>query len=198
MKSKIYTKTGDRGETSLFTGQRIPKNDPFIEAIGTVDELNCSLGVAISILGEGQEELVAVRSQLETIQRALFEVGAALATPRTRAINSKLDKTRFDPDSTAVLEEWIDAMDATLPSLHHFILPGGTPCGSMLHLVRSICRRAERLVAPLTKTADVSDHVLVYLNRLSDYFFVLSRYVNHLAQSPETIWEPHKVQGTKD
>jgi cob(I)alamin adenosyltransferase len=191
-KTKIYTKTGDRGETSLFTGQKLLKNDPFIEAIGTVDELNCCVGVAISLLQPQQKDHIQVRNQLEIIQHALFDVGAALATPRSRAVNSKLEKTRFDPDCTALLEEWIDAMESILPELHNFILPGGSPAGAMLHLVRSICRRAERLVVPLNKIGDVSDNVLIYLNRLSDYLFVLSRYVNHLANSPETLWEHHK------
>jgi cob(I)alamin adenosyltransferase len=189
---KIYTRSGDKGETSLFTGQRLLKSDPFIEAIGTVDECNCSIGIAISLLGNQTPELVLVKQQLETVQHALFDVGAALATPRTRAISSKLDKTRFDHEATALLEQWIDAMDTTLPPLHNFILPGGSPSGASLHLARSICRRAERLVVPLNKKADVSDHVLVYLNRLSDYLFVLSRYVNHLANSRETPWEHHK------
>lgn len=189
---KIYTKTGDKGETSLFTGQRLPKSDPQMDAIGTVDECNCAIGVAISLIGD-KFEFNAVKEQLETIQHALFDVGAALATPRTRAASSKLDKTRFDQEATAMLEEWIDLMDAKLPTLHAFILPGGHPCGAMLHLARSVCRRAERLVVPINKRADVSDSVLVYLNRLSDYLFVLSRYVNHLTHSPETTWQQHKA-----
>lgn len=188
--TKIYTRTGDRGETSLYTGQRIPKNDPNIEAIGTVDECNCSIGVAVSLMNN-QPMLASAKHQLELIQHALFDVGAALATPRTRASSSKLDKTRFDQDDTTLLEQWIDAMELQLPPLHTFILPGGHPCGAVLHLARSICRRAERLVVPLHKTADVSEHVLIYLNRLSDYLFVLSRYVNHLTHSAETQWHPH-------
>lgn len=188
---KIYTRTGDKGETSLYTGQRIAKNDGIIEAIGTVDECNCAIGVAVSLIGN-QSELLPLKNQLETVQHALFDVGAALATPRTRAATNKLDKTRFDQDAIALLEQWIDAMEATLPPLHAFILPGGHPCGAVLHMARSICRRAERLVVPLNKRADVSDNVLIYLNRLSDYLFVLSRYVNHLLHLPETQWEQHK------
>ncbi len=189
---KVYTRSGDRGETSLFTGERIPKNHDLLEAIGTVDECNCSIGIAVSLIGN-QSELFTVKEQLETIQHALFDVGAALATPRTRAETSKLNKTRFDNEATTLLEQWIDAMDATLPPLHTFILPGGNPCGAVLHQARSVCRRAERLVVPLNKRADVSDHVLVYLNRLSDYLFVASRYVNHLMNMPETLWEKHKI-----
>lgn len=191
MKTKIYTKTGDKGETSLYTGQRVSKKDPTIDAIGTVDECNCSIGVAISLMGN-QPILTPVKKQLEIVQHALFDVGAALATPRTRATSTKINKTYFDHDATALLEQWIDEMDTKLPELHTFILPGGHPCGAVLHLARSTCRRAERLVVPLNKSADVSDNVLVYLNRLSDYLFVLSRYVNHLTHTPETKWEPHK------
>lgn len=190
---KIYTRTGDKGETSLFTGERVGKNDPFIEAIGTVDECNCCIGAAIAMVGK-QPAFAKIKEELETIQHALFDVGAALATPRTRAVNSKLEKTRFDHDATALLEQWIDTMEASLPKLHSFILPGGHPCGAMLHLARSICRRAEREVVPLYRCADVSDHVLVYLNRLSDYLFVLSRYVNQLTNTPETLWEQHKIK----
>lgn len=189
---KIYTKTGDRGETSLYTGQRVAKNDPFIEAIGSVDECNSSIGVALSFIGDHNVKFEIVKEQLRAVQHALFDVGAALATPRTRAVNAKLDKTRFDSEATAFLEQWIDAMEVDLPPLHNFILPGGSQGGALLHLARSICRRAERLVVPLTKNTDVSEYVMIYLNRLSDYLFVLSRYVNHIAGSPETPWELHK------
>lgn len=187
---KIYTKTGDKGETSLFTGQRVPKNDPFIDAVGTVDECNCAIGMAISFLPT-EKKLSLVRFQLETIQHALFDVGAHLATPRTRAVNSKLDKTRFDREEIALLEQWIDAMQAELPALQNFILPGGHPCGATLHLARSICRRAERLIVPLNLQSEVSDHVLEYMNRLSDYLFVVSRYLNHELNLPETLWDHH-------
>jgi cob(I)alamin adenosyltransferase len=191
-KVKIYTKTGDKGETSLFTGQRVPKNDPFIEAVGTVDECNSAIGAAVSLIGN-DSSLASTKEQLEIIQHALFDVGAALSTPRTRAINSKLDKTRFDHEGIELLEQWIDSMEQSLPELHAFILPGGHPVGGMLHLARSISRRAERTVVPLNAAADVSDNVMVYLNRLSDYLFVVSRYVNHLKKSPETLWEHHKL-----
>lgn len=188
---KIYTKTGDKGETSLFTGQRVPKNDPTIDALGTVDECNCAIGVAVALL-PGDSKFDHVKQQLCQIQHALFDLGAALATPRTRAADSKIDKTRFDYQEIEVLEKWIDAMEEHLTPLHTFILPGGHPSGATLHLARSICRRSERLTIPLNAHTDVSDNVLMYLNRLSDYLFVLSRYVNYLTQSPETFWEHHK------
>lgn len=189
---KIYTRTGDKGETTLFTGQRILKNDPLFDAIGTVDECNSTLGMAIAML-ENEHALAQVKEQLTLVQHALFDVGAALATPRTRAETNKVNKTRFDSEATKLLEEWIDRMEAHLPPLNTFILPGGHPSGATLHMARSICRRAERLVVPLNKRADVSDNVLIYLNRLSDYLFVVSRFVNHQLNIPETKWEPHKV-----
>lgn len=187
---KIYTKTGDKGETSLFTGQRVPKTDPFIEALGTVDECNSALGTALAFLPQ-TSQMDPVRLQLETIQHALFDVGAAIATPITRAATHKIKKTRFDHEEIEELEKWIDKMEAELPPLKAFILPSGHPAGAALHLARSICRRAERRVIQLG--ADVSETVLIYLNRLSDYFFSVSRYVNFLVKYPETLWMPHKL-----
>ncbi len=187
---KIYTRTGDKGETSLYTGQRVPKNDPLIEAIGTVDECNTSIGVAVSFLPR-ESKFDETRHQLEIIQHALFDLGAALATPRTRATAAKIENTRFDEEAIGFLEQWIDKMEESLPKLKTFILPGGTPSGAFLHLARSICRRAERLVIPLHDHAEVSQKILMYLNRLSDYLFVLSRYVNNLTGTPETNWKQH-------
>jgi len=189
---KIYTRTGDKGETSLFAGKRVPKNDGFIEALGTVDECNSALGLAISLLPQ-EETYTKTRGQLIAIQHSLFDLGAAVATPRTRASHAKIEKTRFDHDDIELLEQWIDEMDAQLPQLTTFILPGGHPSGAALHMARSICRRAERLIVPLTAHADVSEDVMIYLNRLSDYIFVVSRYVNHLAKQPEIAWEHYLI-----
>lgn len=189
---KIYTRTGDKGMTSLFSGERVPKNNPFIEAVGTVDEGNSALGLALSLLPR-EEKFNPTRSQIEMIQHGLFDVGAALATPRTCHQSQKLEKTRFDNETIELLEGWIDAMESQLPALKKFILPGGHPAGAALHLSRSIIRRAERLVMPLYEQADVTQAVLVYLNRLSDYLFVVSRFVNHQLQVPETLWQPHKA-----
>lgn len=189
---KIYTKTGDKGETSLFTGERVAKNHQFIEALGAVDECNSLIGSAISLFPK-DAALHGTKDQLVIIQHALFDVGAALATPRKSAIDSKLKKTRFDHEAIDLLEKWIDQMETHLPKLTHFILPGGHPAGAMLHVARSMGRRAERCVVPLNQQEDVSDNVLVYLNRLSDYLFVASRFVNHTLHVPETQWEPHKI-----
>lgn len=189
---KIYTRTGDKGMTSLFSGERVFKNNPFIEAIGTVDEGNSAIGVALSFLPK-EERFNTTRHQLEMIQHALFDVGAALATPRTCEHSQKLEKTRFGEEAITLLERWIDAMDAELPALKNFILPGGHPTGAALHLSRSMIRRAERLVVPLYEQADVTQAVLVYLNRLSDFLFIVSRFVNHQLQVPETTWQHHKA-----
>ncbi len=189
---KIYTRTGDKGKTSLFSGQRVPKNNPFIEALGSVDEGNSALGLALSLLPK-DAPFAQIHEQLEMIQHALFDVGAALATPRTCHEDKKLEKTRFDYESIELLEKWIDAMDAQLPPLNTFILPGGHPAGASLHLSRSIIRRAERLVIPLFEQEDVNQAVLVFLNRLSDYLFIVSRFVNHHLQAQETQWQPHKA-----
>lgn len=188
---KIYTKTGDKGTTSLFSDQRVPKNHPYIEALGAVDEANSSIGLAGSLLPK-EELFVSVKKQLETIQHALFDVGAALATPRSCHERKKLDKTRFDDESIKQLEDWMDAMDKELPPLKTFILPSGHPAGAALHLCRSFVRRSERIVLPLYQQEDVSQNVLVYLNRLSDYLFMVSRFVNFKLHLPETNWEPHK------
>lgn len=190
--SKIYTKTGDKGDTSLFSGQRVPKSDPFIQALGSIDECNSTIGTAIAFIPK-DDKFTSIIEQLEIIQHALFDLGAAVATPRTKAVDAKIEKTRFDQEETALLEEWIDKMTHELPALKTFILPGGDPCGAMLHLARSICRRAEREVVPLTNHADVSDNIFIYLNRLSDYLFTVSRYVNHLTNSPETCWIHNKL-----
>ena len=189
--TKIYTRTGDKGSTSLFTGQRIPKYDPTIEALGTVDEANSALGQALSQLPHSPL-LQSTRQELEGIQHALFDIGAALATPRSCHEERKLEKTRFNAETITMLEHGIDAMEAELPPLHAFILPGGHPAGATLHQARAIVRRAERLVVPLYERRDVTEAVLTYLNRLSDFLFVAARFVNHQLQIPETQWQPHK------
>ncbi|WP_068467822.1 cob(I)yrinic acid a,c-diamide adenosyltransferase [Candidatus Protochlamydia phocaeensis] len=198
---KIYTRTGDKGQTSLFSGERVNKDNPFIDALGTIDEGNSALGLALSFLPKESElnktrkaHLNKTREQLEIIQHALFDVGAALATPRSCDESQKLQKTRFGHEATDLLEKWIDEMDGQLPPLKNFILPGGHPVGAALHLSRSIIRRAERLVIPLYSKAEVTQDVLVYLNRLSDYLFVTSRFVNHCLSIPETEWQPHKME----
>ena len=193
---KIYTRTGDGGETSLFSRQRVPKNHPIIEAIGTIDECNSALGISLSHLPD-QPEFNPYKEQLTIIQHALFDLGAALATPRTSSSEKKIAKTRFDQEEIDELEIWIDEIEKELPKLTTFILPGGHPAGAHLHLSRSICRRAERHMITINQQADVSDKIMTYLNRLSDYLFVVSRRINQLLDSPETKWLPHLLKKTQ-
>lgn len=188
---KIYTKTGDQGQTSLFSGHRVAKNSPYIEALGSVDECNSTIGASLSFLPT-DSQFDKVREQLIHIQHSLFDLGAQLATPRTIAPPKKISKTRFDAEETLKLEKWIDEMEETLPPLKAFILPGGHQAGALLHMARCLCRKSERKIIPLVESGDVADAVLIYLNRLSDYLFVASRNINHLGSMPETKWCPHE------
>ncbi len=192
---KIYTRTGDKGKTSLFTGERVPKNHPHIEAIGNLDECNSALGLAIAHLPT-EAIFKQTKQRLEDIQHALFDVGAAVATPRNSANKTKKENTRFGVHATELLEQWIDEMEAELAPLTAFILPGGHCAGASVHLARSICRRAERYITPLVVEGLVSNEVFVYMNRLSDYLFVVARYINYLTGQPETVWEHHKMDET--
>ncbi len=180
--SKLYTRTGDLGETALYGGVRIPKDHPRVEAYGSVDELNSALGVAVSFIR--QRRIVAA---LQSVQNELFNVGSELASesgPR-----AEKGRTFADAGGKIVgLERLIDEYDAKVPSLRTFILPSGSRAGTLLHLARGVCRRAERAVVRLSRQEDVNPQIVVYLNRLSDFLFVLARYVNKAARKPETPW----------
>lgn len=178
---KIYTKTGDAGETSLFDGTRVSKTDPRVAAYGDVDEVQAILGVcaANGLTGELVEIVVA-------LQRDLFALGARLADPSHR-IAPRVTKVQIDDASVTRLEGWIDRLEETLPPLRHFILSGGSPAGASLHLARTVSRRAERAVLSLGVNA-VEPIVFVYLNRLSDLLFVMARAANHRAGIAETEW----------
>jgi cob(I)alamin adenosyltransferase len=180
---KIYTKTGDRGETGLFGGHRVSKGDPRVDAYGEVDELGAWLGVVRATGSDLGAELDEV---LGLIQRDLFALGARLADPSGR-LDGRVAKVDLDEASVRQLETWIDRFDAELPPLRKFILAGGTPAGAMLHLARAVCRRAERRIVSLGVN-DVDGVILVYINRLSDLCFVLARLVNHRAGVPEVEW----------
>lgn len=176
---KIYTRAGDTGETGLYGGRRVPKDAIRVQTYGTVDELNAALGVAIT-----QAEDAETRTVLARIQGELFEVGADLATPSDRGDTVP----RLGSETTAQLETEIDRFEAELSPLRNFILPGGSPGGSALHLARAVCRRAERHLVTLTFSEDVNPEVSRYLNRLSDHLFVLARLVNSRAGQAEIEW----------
>ena len=178
---KIYTKTGDDGETSLFDQTRVSKADPRVDAYGDVDELNACLGTAIA--AGLPPDLAAA---LARIQKDLFAVGARLADPSAR-IAGRVQKAVVSDADVGRLEAEIDRLEATLPALRRFILPGGAAAGAHLHLARTVCRRAERRVVALGSDA-VESVVLIYLNRLSDLLFVMGRAANHQAGVPETEW----------
>jgi len=174
---KIYTRTGDRGETSLFGGARVPKNDARIEAYGTIDELNSHLGVARTTWPDSP-----IDAQLLDVQRDLFEIGAHLASPGT---------SRFAGVETARIEELersIDAMEEELTPLKSFILPGGTPAAAQLHVARTVCRRAERLVVALHDDDPATQSSIAYLNRLSDFLFVAARFANRRHGVEDVPW----------
>ncbi len=178
---KIYTKTGDSGETGLFDGTRVAKSDARVDAYGEVDELNACLGLA-----RAEIEDTVLRDELARIQQDLFALGARLADPAAK-IAERVTKAAITPDDIARLERLIDAADAELPALRRFILPGGGRAGAVLHLARTVCRRAERRMVALGPGAIESD-LLVYINRLSDLLFTLARLVNHRAGVPELEW----------
>lgn len=180
---RIYTKTGDRGETALFGGGRVPKDDPRVEAYGEIDELNAFLGLARAIAPMPRIDEVVV-----PIQRDLFSLGALLATPDPEKMRRQLEKARIDDARVAELERAIDDGEAELEPLRAFILPGGTPKAAALHVARTVCRRAERRVIALARAGDAPPIVVQYLNRLSDLLFVLARVADRRAGVGEVTW----------
>ena len=178
---KIYTKTGDAGETSLFDGTRVLKTDPRVVAYGEADELQAAVGFAAAAGLDAE-----LRDMTLAIQRDLFALGARLADPAHK-IAPRVSKIVIDNGSIARLEGWIDQLEETLPPLRHFILAGGSLPAAALHMARTVCRRAERAALSLGRDA-VEPVVLVYLNRLSDLLFVMARTANHRAGVPETEW----------
>lgn len=178
---KIYTRTGDTGSTGLFGGPRVAKDDARIEAYGTVDELNAAIGMVRSA-GASEE----IDLQLAQIQSELFSIGAELATPDPDQHGTRL----IQATHVQRLEDWIDQHEDTLPPLKHFVLPAGGPSATSMHLARAICRRAERRVVTLSAEPDsrISESLVIYLNRLSDLLFVLSRVCNVQTHHAEVAW----------
>ncbi len=177
---KIYTKTGDQGKTSLFGGRRVDKNSTRIEAYGCVDELNSLIGTIVA-----EKPAANVLKKLVRIQGELFVLGTDLATPG----DVKVKIPRITKTFVTRLEKEIDLFDKDLPTLKNFILPGGGETGSKLHLARTVARRAERSIVTLAKTERISNHALSFINRLSDWLFVLARFVNFQENVKEIIWK---------
>ncbi|TYZ62695.1 hypothetical protein PybrP1_010299 [[Pythium] brassicae (nom. inval.)] len=191
---KVYTKTGDKGTSQLFSGERRPKNDAVFKALGDTDELNAHVGLATEWARAASNAFLPPK--LEQVQSRLFDVGACVATPLTSAPRSKKNRAgAFDDANVTVLERWIDEMDAELPPLTSFILPsGGGLASTQLHVARAVCRRAERRVVPLAAAGDVDAAVLRYLNRLSDFLFVAARYAALKEGKAETKWQNQNVK----
>lgn len=188
---KIYTKTGDKGTTALFGGTRVPKHHIRIESYGTVDELNSHIGLI-------RDQKIDPRSTeiLVHIQNKLFTVGAILATPPEKELlkngKERLNISKISEEDIALLETEMDSMNDTLPQMTHFVLPGGHTTVSYCHIARCVCRRAERLSVQLNEQEAIDERVIMYLNRLSDYLFVLARKLSQDLKAEEVKWIPEK------
>lgn len=198
MKSKLYTRTGDKGTTSLVDGSRIKKNSLRLEAYGTIDELSSALGT-ISSDAKCNEE---VKGQVKEIQNELFNVGSYLATPSPKVEESDVYSEGFIDDGNPsincrsldaaklqTLESWIDTLDEQTPKIQAFVLPGGCELASKAHVARTVCRRAERRIVDLTEKEYVDPRVVEYINRLSDYLFIVARYFNFMQGEQEIVWQ---------
>ncbi len=179
---KIYTKTGDKGETGLFGGERVKKNSLRIEAYGTVDELNSFIGLAFTEVKDNE-----LRNILLKIQNELFVVGSDLATPENEK-NKNLKIKRVPDEFYIDVEKVIDEYENKLEPLKNFILPGGSKCAALLHVSRTVCRRAERIVVELNSRENINKNIIIFLNRLSDLLFVIARYENSISNIPDTKW----------
>ncbi len=179
----IYTKTGDDGDTALFGGGRVPKNDKRVEAYGAVDELNTFVGHALTSLADAD-----VRRGLLLIQNDLFSLGANLATPEGDGSRPRPQTPDVPVSRVEGMEHWIDQATGELPELRQFVLPGGSEGSAMLHVCRSVCRRAERAVVALGREEPLDDGIVPYLNRLSDLLFVWARLENHRAGQQDVPW----------
>lgn len=177
----IYTRTGDKGKTSLFDGTRVLKSHPRVETYGTIDELNSIIGVAIAEIKDLRFKIKEVTAELEKIQHDLFDIGSALATPHPLPVVGLENRPKD-------FEKLIDEMTSKMPEIKFFILPGGGKAGSFLHVARTITRRAERQLVTLMQKDEVDQSIVIYLNRLSDLLFTMARYVNHVEKKKEIKW----------
>ena len=176
---------GDKGSSALFTGERRSKSDEVFEALGTIDELSSHIGLAMATTAN---QTTPFLEELQRIQCILQDIGSVVATPYSSARQTHRDKVTFSKRHTDELEEWIDEYSKVLPPLANFILPGGSATSSNLHIARTVCRRAERRVTPLVNTDEIDPEALKYLNRLSDYLFVLARFSAKQDKREETIY----------
>lgn len=179
-KSPLYTRTGDRGTTSLVGGSRVPKESPRLEAYGTVDELNSHIGLLDSLVSHDD-----IHTHLHAIQNILFDIGSYLATPPD---SPYLNPQPLSQQQIQAIEHLIDHTDACIPPAHHFILPGGTHEAAQAHVARTVCRRAERRIIALDRQQPITPEVVIFINRLSDYLFVLARWLNFSSHREEIIW----------
>ncbi|MDP3941173.1 MAG: cob(I)yrinic acid a,c-diamide adenosyltransferase [bacterium] len=179
---KIYTRTGDKGQTSLFGGKRVSKASQRVDTYGTVDELNSIIGVVIAHLKPSERIL---KRELEAVQHDLFSIGSYLASPEIKSSEFRVKSLGARVED---FEKLIDRLTEKLPELKNFILPGGGKAGSFLHLARTTCRKTERKIIALSKKEQVDDGVVKYCNRLSDLLFTMARFVNHREKKKETIW----------
>lgn len=193
--NRIYTRSGDGGDTALGTGERVSKASLRIEAYGTVDETNAVIGIVR--LHTSDSKLAPLDAMLARIQNELFDLGADLCMPE-RGEKPKREPLRMTADQATRLEKEIDALNADLAPLRSFVLPGGHPAAAFLHQARTVCRRAERLMVSLRNEDNepVNVAALAYVNRLSDFLFVASRWVNHVSSAGDILWEPGKTRGT--
>lgn len=188
---KIYTRTGDAGSSSLFNGERRPKDHLIFCALGDTDELNAAIGLArahVHVEAAAAAPLAPLLPQLDAVQSRLLDMGSAIATPRTNSSAKHLERTAFE-GSPEELERWMDAMDETLPPLRNFILPSGGVASASLHVARAVCRRAERSAVPLVAADECDANVATFLNRLSDYLFVAARFTAAGAGYPEVAYQ---------
>eukprot|EP00294_Goniomonas_avonlea_P009139 CAMPEP_0114558968 /NCGR_PEP_ID=MMETSP0114-20121206/10674_1 /TAXON_ID=31324 /ORGANISM="Goniomonas sp, Strain m" /LENGTH=216 /DNA_ID=CAMNT_0001744413 /DNA_START=16 /DNA_END=666 /DNA_ORIENTATION=+ len=190
---KIYTRTGDKGKSSLFNGQRMEKDSATFSALGAVDELSANVGMAREFCIDAGNPLA---SKLALIQHHLFDVGAHVATPRAASEDAKLARTAFDEKRVELLEEWIDKLSGDLPPLTAFILPSGGKSSASLHLARTVCRRTEREIVPLVRAGEVDSEVGRYVNRLSDLLFMAARAAAKHDGREETLWKPNATEDT--
>jgi len=177
----IYTRTGDKGKTRLYQGKTVSKASPRVEAYGSVDELNSAIGVAIIEVKSSKLKVQSLERELTAIQNDLFEIGGALANPRSKVhgLNSRV----------AQFEKIIDDLTKRLPELSNFVLPGGGRAGSLLHLTRTVCRRAERRIVELSQRERVDSSIIIYMNRLSDLLFMFARFINFKEKKKEILWK---------